>query len=393
MVYTRDSEAPDAFHFWTGVATIAGALRRRVWIDMRKFHWTPNFYIILVGPAGLVTKSTTTRMGLKLLGHVEGIKFGPQSLTWQALTVALEESTEYVEYVDSAGKIKTLPHSSMTISVPELGTLIKTEDSSLVDVLVSMWDGQLETWGHATKHSGNANIINPWLNIIGATTPSWLQNNFPEHMIGGGLASRIVFVYGDAKRHLVPYPDEVTPGPEYYQQEEALIEDLQSIGKITGPYTLDPDARKWGHDWYERLWGTRPAHMASDRYSGYISRKQTHLHKMAIVIAAAQRDERIITKADLMVADVALTDIEHHMNRVFESIGLVDEARHVAEIVMYVRNYKWVTAEQLFQQVRNNMTERDFKTALRVAIGGSLLAVESKPDGQRGLIVAQRTVN
>ena len=47
MHFTRTSEAPDAFHFWSGVGTIAGALRRRVWLDMRHFQWTPNFYIIL----------------------------------------------------------------------------------------------------------------------------------------------------------------------------------------------------------------------------------------------------------------------------------------------------------------------------------------------------------
>ncbi len=51
--YTKHSEAPDLFHFWTGVSVVAGALRRQVWIDQRYFQWTPNFYIVLVGPAGV----------------------------------------------------------------------------------------------------------------------------------------------------------------------------------------------------------------------------------------------------------------------------------------------------------------------------------------------------
>ena len=58
--YTADSESPREFHLWTGIWTLAGALRRRVWIDMRKFQWTPNFYIVLVGPPGIVNKSTTS---------------------------------------------------------------------------------------------------------------------------------------------------------------------------------------------------------------------------------------------------------------------------------------------------------------------------------------------
>lgn len=85
MNFTRASESPDAFHFWTGVGTIAGALRRRVWLDMRHFQWTPNIYIILVGPPGVANKSTTVRIGSSLLSQVDGIHFGPQSMTWAIL--------------------------------------------------------------------------------------------------------------------------------------------------------------------------------------------------------------------------------------------------------------------------------------------------------------------
>lgn len=392
MEYTADSESPKEFHFWTGVATIAGVLRRRVWVDMRKFQWTPNFYIVLIGPPGIVTKSTSTRIGLKLLAKIDGVKFGPQSMTWQSLTQSLEESVEYVEWVAPDGEKHQLPHSSLTISVPELGTLLRMDDNSLMDVLISMWDGQLETWGHDTKHSGKTKVINPWLNIIGATTPSWMQGNFPEHMIGGGLTSRIIFIYGDAKRHLVPYPDELIPGPEYYKRENQLIDDLKEIAKIAGPYLLHPDARTWGKEWYGRLWTSRPLHMASERYSGYISRKQTHIHKIAMVIAAASRDELIIHKDDLIAADLLLTDTEHHMVKVFESIGVVDEAKHVAAIVNYVKNYGFVGAEELFGMVRNSINDRDFRQAVRIAVQGGLLEAQTR-DGKRGLVVTKRTVN
>lgn len=381
MAYTRDSESPDDFHFWSGVSTLAGALRRRVWIDMRKFQWTPNFYIILVGPPGIAAKSTSTRVGMRLLELTNAsmdstestIKFGPQSMTWQALTQSLEESQESTKYFDSKGQECLITNSSLTISIPELGTFFKMEDSSMMDVMVSLWDGQLETWGHKTKSSGNIEIKNPWLNIIGCTTPSWLENNFPEHMIGGGLTSRIVFVYGDAKRHLVPYPDEVSAGPEYYALEKSLVEDLRSITRLVGPYELTAAARQWGRDWYSRLWGSRPTHMASDRYSGYIARKQTHIHKLAIILAAAKRDQLVIEQEDLMEADQLLLSVEPHMMKVFESVGLVDEAKHVAELVHYVKHYGWMTATQLWNVCRNVMQERDFRQALKVAIEGKLL--------------------
>lgn len=392
MHHTRASESPDAFHFWTGVGTIAGALRRRVWIDMRHFQWTPNFYIILVGPPGIASKSTTVRIGTSLLEQVPGVKFGPQSMTWQSLTQSMEESVEYVKYVDSAGVDQLQAMSPITCSVPELGTFLKMDDSALVDVLISMWDGQLENWGHKTKSSGNIEIKNPWLNLLACTTPSWLEQHFPTSMIGGGLTSRIMFIYGDKKRHLVAYPDEHSPESDYHAQRQSLISDLQRIALLSGNYSLSPAARKWGTHWYENLWVKRPTDMANDRYSGYISRKQTHLHKLAMVLAAAQRDQMVIEDTDLQMADTLLTAIEPDMIRVFESVGVVDESKNVANLLAHVRAYTWIEPNTLFNLLRNNMTEKDYKNALRISLEQGLLSIEAR-EAKRGLTVPKRTTH
>ena len=52
--YTQFGEAPKHMYFWAGVSAIAGALRRKVWIDQAYFRWYPNFYICLVAPPGIV---------------------------------------------------------------------------------------------------------------------------------------------------------------------------------------------------------------------------------------------------------------------------------------------------------------------------------------------------
>lgn len=379
MEFTKHSESPDAFHFWTGVSTIAGALRRRVWIDMRHFQWTPNFYIVLVGPPGIASKSTTIRIGTGLLEKVDGIKFGPQSMTWQALTEAIAEATEYVSYFDNKGDPgEPVAMSAITCAVPELGTFLKMEDNALVDVLISMWDGQLENWGHKTKSSGNVDIKNPWLNLIGCTTPTWLEENFPEAAIGGGLTSRIMFIYGDQKRHLVAYPDEQILEADYLAQRSKLVDDLQSIALLSGPYEITQSARTWGRQWYEQLWSIRPPDMANDRYSPYISRKQTHMHKLAIVLAAAQRDKLVIEKDDLILANKLLTSIEPHMLKVFEAVGMVDQAKHIATLRAYVKAHGWVEVNTLYRQVMNNMTMRDFKEAMTIAVNQNLIRPEKR---------------
>ena len=385
--FTRDNESPTSFHFWTGVSTIAGVLRRRVWIDMRKFVWTPNFYIILVAPAGIAAKSTSVGIGYRLLSRIPGVNFGPESLTWQALADSLYLATEGVKYTGSDGLEHIKSQSAITVFISELGTFLPVDDDKFISFLIRVWDGQEDTFQHKTRTSGTVDVLNPWLNIIGCTTPSWLATNFKETMIGGGLTSRIIFVHGESKRMFIPYPDEVVTPDEYHRIEQDLTDDLRAISQLSGEYNLSSDARIWGRDWYQRLWNSpRPAHMASERYSGYIARKQTHIHKLAMVLAAAKREKLIIEKEDLEEAEVGINGIEPDMIRVFNSIGLDKEAARSREIVSIVHTYGWIGNDALYHLCMNTMALKDFDSAVTSALRGGILDVQSR-GGKPGYVI------
>jgi hypothetical protein len=391
MNYTRDSESPTSFHFWTGVSVLAGALRRRVWIDMKKFQWTPNFYIILVGPPGVAAKSTSISMGMDLLSKVQGIKFGPESMTWQKLARSLSDAIEHVEYTNSAGEKDRIPMSCLTIQVSELGTFIHAEDDQLLSFLIRMWDGQRDKFRHETVGGGTVEIDNPWLNVISATTPAWLKANFPESMVSGGLTSRVVFVYGDKKRSLIPYPDEVIANVEYHKLRSDLIADLGEISKLAGPYQLSPFAREWGRAWYadHNNPDLRPPHLSSERFGGYLARKQTHLHKFAIILAAAKRSSLTIEEDDLKESDSIISDNERDMIQVFESIGVTDQRSHVNEIVSIVHFSGFMTSKGLWSRSMNHMTLREFEEAVRAAIHGRQLEITIQ-NGLQGVIVPKK---
>lgn len=345
MAHTSYSESPDNFHLWTGVATIAGALRRRVWIDQRYYQWTPNFYTVIVGPPGVAAKSTSIRSGMSILQQVPGVHFGPQSMTWQALLAAFESATEGVELPD--GEIEVM--SCLTIAISELGTFLNPENAELTSILIDMWDGQKEAFRHSTKTQGNIKVQNPWLNIIACTTPSWLKENFPAGMISGGLTSRIIFVYGDKKRQYVAYPALQITHSDYEQEKARLAEDLLQIATIVGEYKLTQEAIEWGDPWYRSMLEKRPSHMNSERFDGYIARKQTHLHKLAMILAAAKRNALVVQLEDLLEAENLLLDTEGDMQKVFSSIGVSPEARNNAEIFTLVRNAKEISYQRLWQ--------------------------------------------
>lgn len=362
MQHTRFLESPDGFHFWTGVGTIAGALRRKVWIPMLDFTWTPNFYIVLVGPPGVAAKSTSMRVGMQLLRRVDGVFFGPSSATWHGLGEVLQNAQEHVTW---DGQAEPLVQSCITLAVSELGTFLRTDDGEMLDNLTDWWDSAENIWHRKTKSAGDTVIHNPWINMIACTTPAWLKANFPDVMIGGGLTSRMVFVYGAQKRQLVAYPTERVQSDSHTREAELLARDLQDIGAIAGPYTLDRAAIAYGTNWYEQHWrGPRADHLKGDRFGGYIARKQTHIHKLAMVLAAAQRSERIITENDLRQALAIIDDTEQHLAIVFESVGADDKARPNTEVLDLIRSHTAIPYQKLWQLCFNRMPNKDFIAAI-----------------------------
>lgn len=357
--YTGFSESPTLMHFWTGVWTLAGALRRRVWIEQGYFQWTPNVYLILVAPPGIVSKSTTLANGSKLLKQVEGIKFGPDAVTWQALTQALAEANESVLMPDQ----QYHPMSCVSIASSEFGTLFNPSDREMVDVMVSLWDGQIGVWEKRTKTQGSDRIENPWINMAACTTPGWIAGNFPEYLIGGGFTSRCLFVYAEEKRHLVAYPDDILP-PEFKQMEEDLVHDLRIIASMAGRYTLSLDARALGTVWYEEHYTNKKKELDTPKFAGYLARKQTHIHKLAMILEAAKSDNMEIQKDTLAAAIQAVNGLEELMPKVFDLIGISGSAKFSNQILMEVKSHKTIERTELFRLCFKTMGRQEFELGL-----------------------------
>lgn len=359
MDYASYGEAPRHMYFWTGVSAIAGALRRKVWIDQAYFKWYPNFYIILVAPPGIVSKSTTAGVGMSLLRKVPGVGFGPDVVTWPALISAFAEKKEGFEYESEIHEM-----SALTLESSEFGNLLNPQDKEMVDLLVALWDGKQGTFEKKTKHSGNDSITNPWINLIACTTPSWIAGNFPEYMIGGGFTSRCIFVYADKKEKYVAYPGLLVP-KNLGEQEAKLVEDLTIIGQLAGEFKLTDAAVRWGEQWYRRHYSTKSMALDDDRFGGYIARKQTHIHKLAMVLAASSSSDLIITPDHLETADIMVTDLEPDMQFVFSKIGKSDAAFYAERLINFVHKAGKVPYHEAYRHVHQYFPSmRDFEDVL-----------------------------
>lgn len=371
MDYTYHSEGTDSFHFWTGVATIAGALRRKVYIDFRRWQLAPNFYIIFVGPAAAVNKSTTMNMGMDLLRGVEGIYFGPKIITWQRLIQRLAKAQDKIDLPDGT----SFTTSCLTVAASEFGSFLDPQNREQVDALTDLWggDNRRSEFDKETKTQGSDKAANPWLNIIACTTPTWLRKNFPDAAVGTGLASRCIWIYGDAKRKLVSYPQRLVTSEEDKKKEMQLIMDLKQMALMVGPMDLTEEAFEYGDTLYTKYNKEIPTQLNNERFGGYIGRKQAHLHKLAMVLSAARTNSMTITQPILETADALLTALEADMPKVFASIGQSENVQQVVELIQIVRAGGEVSRKTLWRNMVFRMGEQEFETALNAAVSAKYL--------------------
>jgi len=233
---TDHSEPPELFRKWVGVSVIAAALERKCWLtwgdDITDY---PNFYIILIGPPGKARKGVAMRQGKKFLKDKDlDIRLGPNRTTPESLINDLSNCGKPAKYTDKNGKELIFLHNSLTVFSGELTVFLGDRDKKFMDDLTDLYDCE-DDWEYRTKNQGQHHIDAPFLNLVGATTPRLIQTSLPQEVIGGGLTSRMIFVFCNEKGKTVPDP---FPQPGSYETRQRLQGDLFDIAGMCGPFSF-----------------------------------------------------------------------------------------------------------------------------------------------------------
>jgi Protein of unknown function (DUF3987) len=374
--YASVTEAPKRMHFWCGVSVLAGAVRRKVWIDMKRFCWYPNFYIIFVAKPGIVSKTTTMDIGIDLLRAVPGIHFGPKVITWEALVQTFANIPESFEFNG-----EYYPMSAMTCASGELGNLIDPQNQQLIDAYISLWDGG-KVFDKVTKTSGSDSIECPWINMIGCTTPAWLQDNVPHAAVGGGFTSRCIFVYGEGKEQYIPWVDEKVSSRDD-ETRMKLIQDLEHIAaNLVGPMEITKEARDWYRPVYELQWKRAHEDLGSAMAEGYLARKQTHMCKTATILALSRSDSKLIELEDLQLATIVLENLEPDIPRIFSNIGKSDDSIQVDKLLAIIKRHGEMPYENAYRTVHAHFPNaKDFEGVVSGAIRAGFLELVNRADG------------
>lgn len=370
----EDTEVPPRFAIWCGLATLLGALERRIWLDQGIYQIYPNFFFVLVAASGQ-KKSTAIGLTERLLRRTDpGPKIISQMITPEGLIAAIKSE-------EIQDKSKLLQHIGGGIVIAdELVTLIdrKAIERGLGKVLTTLYDCK-EVFEYRTVARGIERIHNAYLSLIGGTTVELLRDAIPLSAIGGGLTSRIVFVYDDSVPPPVPW---VQVTEEQVKIEEELIRYLQKLAGLEGAVMMTKEARaSYDHDYREFYKSKFKEHV---HLRGYANRRHAHLLKIAMAVMVAEDPENLTLDVyHLQGAKILLEEAEIHMERVVDLITSTETGSMSLEVHAFIAQNGPVPRSTLLRRFSHRLDAKELSKIMETLI----LSNKVRTDAQRGSLL------
>ena len=328
LQYTDNTEPPFLFRKWTAISCIASAMQRKCYVEWgTSLIFYPNLYVVLVGPSA-TGKGTAMNPGLDLLCEIPAIRMSAQSTSLQALIRHLKDTN--LTDVDMITGKQTY-HSSLTIFSKEFTVFLGYHNKELMAALCDWYDCDRK-WAYETIARKKEEIVGVWVNLLGGTTPDLINSSLPVESIGGGLTSRIIFIYEEKKAKLVTIPVQT---PAEKELGALLVADLEKISLLSGQFKYTDDFLSAWTDWCWDAEDHPPFH--DPKFDGYLGRRRTHLMKLSMVVNASHgQHDLALTSDDLEEASIILKEAENKMALVFKGFGTSDTSTLINKATKFI---------------------------------------------------------
>lgn len=343
--YSEETEPPYSFRLWCAISVIASVLQRKCKVHWGHLTFYPNMYIVLVAPSGKARKGTAMGPPLDLLEGLN-INLAAEATTRERLIERLHESMASDPTLDGSLGF----HASLTIFSPELTVFLGYENEQLMSDLTDWYDCR-NHWKYETKTAGVNHIDGIFVNLIGATTPSLIRDTMSRKAIGGGLTSRMIFVYEEDKGKLCPRPVITDHEKALWQK---LQNDLEQIYMMKGSFTLSEDFADYWEEWY--IEHHKNPVFREENFSGYMERRPNHVMKLSMILSASRSDKMLVEYQDIKRAVQILEFTEKKMLNTFAGVGKYMHSDTLTRVMneVAIAGDKGISLNELMFMFRND---------------------------------------
>jgi len=329
MELTASLNVPFLFRLWAGIALISAALTRRCWIESNPIYPPifPNIWVMLNGEPGtgkdLVINLVRSILELASDGVERGQQFycGGESMSTKGLIDELASEEAQQSYrVLNGKKIESLvTFHSLICCVPELGTFIPEYNSQQIGFLNDLYNCKPSfkdriRGGVAKGHT--VQVQNPHLSLLLGVQPDRLEDTFPEQAFQAGFFSRLFLIFSHPAPKENIHNPRLKPAPK--ELKDKLVNDIRNLTKLVGPFYLDEETKR-AFDHFHTVESDATA-IDHYRFKTYNTRRNLHLHKLTMTLAASQSSNMKINMSHFERAKQIMYQAEGEMPKSFEEL-------------------------------------------------------------------------
>ena len=354
------TEAPESFCIWSAISVIGAVLKKSVWRKRGPYTIYPNQYIILTGPPGIgkgesVHPVYSIARELGLINIISDRITAPKILEKLAAGFLPNGNVNIVN-----GHIALHKDSSATLFSMELQTLLTSSDWML-PFLCEAWDrGEYE---YDTKNSGSAFVKGMCTSLIGSCVPEYIRklNKDAVAAINGGFTARSIFVYAEAKSKSLPWPDSMENSPRGRLLIQDLKDDLITIANLKGEMQISQLGQLEFIKFYN---GVRVEDNDSDVIMHFKRRMPIHVLKLAMVFSAAERDDLVISKENMINAIKCLRHVQQNLDKAFRGVGESELSESTSKVQSFIERKGITSRSEILSNLHRHVSPENLDRIL-----------------------------
>ena len=377
---TSDFEPPRDYFYWAALCVIAAVTKGKVYLDRFSHKLYPNIYVLLLGKSGM-RKTAVINFAKKLVNMTNTTRVVAGRNTIEGIIHTLSQ-----DYTLEGGTI--IKRATAFIAGTEFSALIQDNDAAMT-ILTDLYDTGYHDdkgWKNTLKTSESEILRGVNLTMLGATNRTHLEDKLSTKDILGGFIARTFLVDATKKRTL----NALVRRPDNVLNYKHLLNYLDSIKSIEGPFDWEPEAADYYENWYMKF-NKQKEEQDDDNITedtGMSARFEDHVLKVAMLLSLSRGIDLTLTKDLIEEAISACFPLLHTAETLMLSSGkdqssYQEKSRMIFMTLMYAPQGEYISRRNLLRRLWGKVSPDELDIAIKALNEGELIEVMEDREGKQ----------